>query len=87
MSLKRSAPDVDDDDDIVILDVEPTANGQPPAKKQKLSTPEPVKSSGKAKAKQGEISSPSKRRRLENDGLIMMEGADDKLNDDIIVID
>ncbi|KAF9067624.1 hypothetical protein BDP27DRAFT_1328434 [Rhodocollybia butyracea] len=85
-SLKRSAPDADDDD-IVVLDFEPSANGQPPAKKQKLGTPEPVKSSGKTKVKDSEISSPSKRRRLENDGLIMMEGVNDRLDDDIIVID
>jgi ubiquitin-like 1-activating enzyme E1 B len=33
------------------------------------------------------ISSPSKKRRLEEDGLIMMESKDDKLDDDIIEID
>ncbi|KAJ7227112.1 hypothetical protein GGX14DRAFT_628220 [Mycena pura] len=33
------------------------------------------------------IKSPSKKRRLEEDGLILMEGKDDKLDDDIIVID
>ena len=33
------------------------------------------------------ISSPSKKRRLEEDGLILMEGANDKLEDDVIEID
>ncbi|KAF5392394.1 hypothetical protein D9757_001545 [Collybiopsis confluens] len=68
-SLKRSAPD----DDIVLLDHEPMDNGQPAAKKQKLSQPE--------------LSSPSKKRKLEEDGIVLLEGADDKMDDDVIVID
>lgn len=57
------------DDDVILLDDEKSS--EPAAKKQKLSQPEP------------EISSPSKKRRLEEDGLIMMERADDY----VIVID
>lgn len=34
-----------------------------------------------------DITSPSKKRRLEEDGLIMMESQDDKLEDDVIEID
>jgi ubiquitin-like 1-activating enzyme E1 B len=33
------------------------------------------------------ISSPSKRRRLEEDGLLLLDGANDKLEDDVIEID
>lgn len=33
------------------------------------------------------IASPSKKRRLEEDGLILMEGAHDRLDDDVIEID
>jgi ubiquitin-like 1-activating enzyme E1 B len=33
------------------------------------------------------IASPSKRRRLDEDGLILMERQDDKLEDEVIVVD
>lgn len=33
------------------------------------------------------ITSPSKKRKLDEDGLILMDGANDKLNDDVIEID
>ncbi|KIK62583.1 hypothetical protein GYMLUDRAFT_164462 [Collybiopsis luxurians FD-317 M1] len=62
------------DDDVVLLDEVPSANG-PPAKKQKLSQPE--------------LASPSKKRQLEEDGIVMLEGANDKVDDedDVIIID
>ena len=35
----------------------------------------------------GDITSPSKKRRLEEDGLVMMENRDDRLEDEVIEID
>ena len=48
---------------------------------------ENVQRTAKRSKMNAEISSPSKKRRLEEDGLIMMEGANDRLEDDIIEID
>lgn len=46
-------------------------------------TPKRVKSGPSTKA----MTSPSKKRRLEEDGLILMDGANDQLGDDVIEID
>ncbi|KAJ7694800.1 hypothetical protein B0H17DRAFT_931436 [Mycena rosella] len=48
---------------------------------------EPTPKRPKLKAADEGIKSPSKKRRLDEDGLILMEGKDDVLDDDIIVID
>ncbi|KAJ7087251.1 hypothetical protein B0H15DRAFT_843243 [Mycena belliarum] len=48
---------------------------------------EPTPKRPKLNAANMAIKSPSKKRRLDEDGLILMEGKDDKLDDDIIVID
>ena len=34
-----------------------------------------------------EVTSPSKKRRLEKDGLVLLDGADDRMADDVIEID
>jgi ubiquitin-like 1-activating enzyme E1 B len=36
---------------------------------------------------EGSVSSPSKRRRLDEDGLVLMSGKDDRLEDEVIEID
>jgi ubiquitin-like 1-activating enzyme E1 B len=46
-----------------------------------------VKRSAPDDANASAITSPSKKRRLEEDGLIMMESKDDQLRDDVIEID
>lgn len=48
---------------------------------------EPTPKRPRLKAADDPIKSPSKKRKLDEDGLILMEGKDDKLDDDIIVID
>ena len=35
----------------------------------------------------GEVTSPSKKRRLEKDGLVLLNGADNRMADDVIEID
>ncbi|KAJ6460974.1 hypothetical protein C8R45DRAFT_912447 [Mycena sanguinolenta] len=71
LSLKRGAPDDDGGDD-EIIDLEPTP------KRPRLKT---------TAAADELIKSPSKKRKLDEDGLILMEGKDDKLDDDVIEID
>ena len=51
------------------------------------SSPKRVKTNGNGNGTRGDITSPSKKRRLEEDGLIMMESRDDRLEDDVIEID
>ncbi|KAJ6551695.1 hypothetical protein B0H19DRAFT_1211283 [Mycena capillaripes] len=48
---------------------------------------EPTPKRPRLKAADEAIKSPSKKRKLDEDGLILMEGKDDMLDDDIIVID
>ncbi|KAF7377833.1 Uba2 [Mycena sanguinolenta] len=62
----------DDGGDDEIIDLEPTP------KRPRLKT---------TAAADEAIKSPSKKRKLDEDGLILMEGKDDKLDDDIIEID
>lgn len=71
-TLKRRAPHDDDE----ITEIEPNA------KRAKITN-------GNTKIRPAEtpLSSPSKRRKLEEDGLVLMESATDKLDDDVIEID
>lgn len=72
-TLKRRALHDDDDE---ITEIEPNA------KRAKFTN-------GNTKIRPAEtpLSSPSKRRKLEEDGLVLMESATDKLDDDVIEVD
>ncbi|KAJ4480099.1 hypothetical protein J3R30DRAFT_3669821 [Lentinula aciculospora] len=91
-SLKRSLPD--DNDGAILVDLlseniqnnSSHPDGQPATKKPKLSTHGKLKPANPSSGF-SELRSPSKKRRLEEDGLIMMEGLDDKFEEDVIVID
>jgi ubiquitin-like 1-activating enzyme E1 B len=48
---------------------------------------EPTPKRVKSGASTNIIASPSKKKRLEEDGLILMDGANDQLRDDVIEID
>ncbi|KAJ7182602.1 hypothetical protein C8R43DRAFT_967541 [Mycena crocata] len=71
LPLKRAAPDTDEDGGDDIIDLEPT----------------PKRPRIKATGNDEIIKSPSKKRKLDEDGLILMEGKDDRLDDDVIEID
>ncbi|KAK0450329.1 uncharacterized protein EV420DRAFT_1621956 [Desarmillaria tabescens] len=61
-----------------------------PVKMSTLKRPAPTDDDVEPSAKRVKVdalSSPSKKQRLEEDGIILMDGADDRLEDDIIVID
>ncbi|KAF8185021.1 hypothetical protein K438DRAFT_1723883 [Mycena galopus ATCC 62051] len=73
LSLKRGAPDEAGGDD-EIIDLEPT-----PKRPRTV----PAQTAGHETL----IKSPSKKRKLDEDGLILMEGKDDRLDDDVIEID
>ncbi|KAJ7595673.1 hypothetical protein C8J56DRAFT_386527 [Mycena floridula] len=67
------------------------APSTPPRKSLKRPAPdddiEVVRTPKRSKTSEDPITSPSKKRRLEEDGLIMLDGVNDKLDDDIIEID
>ncbi|PFH51632.1 hypothetical protein AMATHDRAFT_74813 [Amanita thiersii Skay4041] len=74
-SLKRPLPEEDENG---VLDLEPT-----PKRTRTYST-----RNGDALPRDPAVmASPSKRRRLDEDGFVMMEGANDTMEDDVIVID
>ena len=73
-SAKRPLPEEDENG---VIDLEPTP------KKTK-----PTANATSKKRKAEETQSPSKRRRLEEDGLVLMDGLEDRLEDeDCIIID
>ncbi|GJE92396.1 ubiquitin-activating enzyme E1-like protein [Phanerochaete sordida] len=69
--LKRAAPDEDDDDDIVIE--------EPPAKRMR---PNPVDASNALPASVTVPVTPSKKRKLDEDGILLLETKDEVIEDD-----
>lgn len=83
MSLKRSLP-VEDEDGVIELEPSPKR-----AKKTDTATIAENTNGRKNTHARSEptFDSPSKKRRLEEDGLVIMDGADDRLDHDVIEID
>jgi ubiquitin-like 1-activating enzyme E1 B len=80
VGTKRSAPD---DDEIALVD----GPSEPASKRVKTApTPTTPKRSSAAMDEDKTLVSPSKRRRLDEDGLIMLDGPGEKIEDDEIII-